>query len=283
MFHLIRADSQITEKILPGSSSIYAQSWEDRQGQVCAYTYQAAGAYWMHWPGAVTFCFDHISDDIHYFPENQLPEKVIQDLFWRSVAPFILQVRGKEAIHASAVITKVGVAAFCAASGTGKSTLAYSLERKGYPLWTDDALVFDVTQQGILAIPLPFSLRLLPDTLSYFSQEGRETELAWDMLEKAPQPITTIIILERLQLNKKPAEIHSCRLSALEAFILILEQAFCFSLYEKKEKERLVRNYLALTEKIPVFRVQFSNDLAQIPGLIGHIEELIQPRRDQFC
>ena len=57
----------------------------------------------------------------------------------RTSASTVLR-RGWEALHASAVLSPQGVVAFCAGSGTGKSTIARGLSERGYQLCADDAV-----------------------------------------------------------------------------------------------------------------------------------------------
>lgn len=57
------------------------------------------------------------------------------------VLPNVGIAHGYEALHASAVSTDRGVVAIAAPSGTGKSTLALELMRRGWPLFADDTVV----------------------------------------------------------------------------------------------------------------------------------------------
>ena len=78
------------------------------------------------------------------------------DLAWQRVLlsrvlPNVSLAHGREALHASAVHSPHGVVAFAAPSGTGKSTLAGELVRRGWPLCADDVLVLDAGADGVLA------------------------------------------------------------------------------------------------------------------------------------
>jgi hypothetical protein len=70
---------------------------------------------------------------------------------------------GREPLHAAAVLTGQGAAAFLAESGYGKSTLAALFVRTGCPLVTDDMLVLTPTQDGFLAHPGPPRIKLYRD------------------------------------------------------------------------------------------------------------------------
>jgi hypothetical protein len=67
---------------------------------------------------------------------------------------------GHEPVHATAVLTDRGTAAFVGASGDGKSTLAALLVRDGCRLVTDDMLVLTHERAGCLAHPGPPRIKL---------------------------------------------------------------------------------------------------------------------------
>ncbi len=69
------------------------------------------------------------------------------------VLPSVSIARGREALHASALLTPAGVVAIAAPSGMGKSTLAGELVRRGCSLFTDDVLVLDRGPDLITAHP----------------------------------------------------------------------------------------------------------------------------------
>ena len=81
-----------------------------------------------------------------------------------------LQVSGREVLHASAVRSPAGVTALCADSETGKSTIAFGLSSRGYPVWADDLVAIEVSDQGGVAISLPFTMRLRPPSAALFKQ-----------------------------------------------------------------------------------------------------------------
>ena len=89
-------------------------------------------------------------------PDPAASRPLVIDWYRRAIAPMALQLLGMQVVHASAVLTDEGVVGFCAHSQTGKSTLAYGFGRRGYELWADDALAFDVVDGDARALPFPF-------------------------------------------------------------------------------------------------------------------------------
>ena len=67
---------------------------------------------------------------------------------------------GREPLHAAAVMTAAGAAAFLGASGRGKSTLAALFVAAGYPLLTDDMLIASPDSGAFIAQPGPPRIKL---------------------------------------------------------------------------------------------------------------------------
>ena len=143
--------------------------WRDENGQEFALGYTAAEDNYLVFPGFVTFTFKVDDEAVFALPESDTSSELIEDLFWRSALPLVLQMQGYGALHASAVLTTPsGVVGFCAQAGSGKSTLAYGLSLRGFPIWTDDALVFDALEEPVVSTSLPFKVRMRPDPADYF-------------------------------------------------------------------------------------------------------------------
>jgi hypothetical protein len=70
---------------------------------------------------------------------------------------------GWEPLHATAVSTGCGAAAFLGESGDGKSTLAALFVRNGSRLITDDMLILTATRDSVLAQPGPPRIKLYRD------------------------------------------------------------------------------------------------------------------------
>jgi hypothetical protein len=120
------------------------------------------------------------------------------------VLPLVSVARGREALHAAAVETPLGVVAIAAASGTGKSTLATELIRRGHRFFCDDILVLDGAGGGLAhpgaphmnldlgaVVPAP----ALASTLGVLAGE-RWLEVG-SAAAREPAPVAAIVLLER--------------------------------------------------------------------------------------
>lgn len=237
----------------------------------------------MCFPGLANFRFSAGSDTALAVAQPDAQENLIRDTYWRSVLPMILQTSGWEALHASAVRMPYGVVAFCARSEMGKSTLAYGLSCRGYPLWADDSVVFESSGRGIEAVSIPFKVRLRPASASFFG-EDRTARLAPLSLENAYQaeeetaPLATLCALTQASELASGKTVEIIRLSPTQAFPVALTHAHCFGLRDVERKRQMMRNYLNLVTRAPVIEVRFQTGLEKLPQILDAIEDRVNGR-----
>jgi hypothetical protein len=272
MMKLVMVERQSGFVFAPRADEPGVEVWRDPQGVICAYAQIRSASYWIHWIGLASFCYEQGTDQIKAYAHPAARRELILDVYRRTVLPLALQVCGTEVLHASAILTARGVVAFCAPSGTGKSTLAGGLSQRGYPLWADDAVALNITETEINAIALPFSLRLLPDAAAHFKCQRRTPPPA----RRTPTaPLAALVVLERSIAPDEPMECAGAQLPPVKAFAEILPHACCFSLSQTKHKERLVKHYLALSARAPVFKLRFRAAFNRFDALLDYVEELL--------
>jgi hypothetical protein len=199
-------------------------------------------------------------------PEDVATEK-IRDAHRRLVLPLALQVLGQEVLHASAVAVEAGAVAFCGSSGTGKSTVAYSLARRGHPPCADDAAAIEFGRRWPELIPLPFALKLRPDSAAYYGEDAGPLEVQ-NPLER--RPLAAICVLHR---EEKGNAVR--RLDRAEAFPAVLAHAYSFGLDDESRRRRMMDHYLRLASEVPVFRVDLASDLSTLDDTLDEIEAAI--------
>ncbi len=264
----------------PDATDPRVQVWRELDGKVCAYGYTKGGLHWMYLPGLASFCFDDGVNGVTAVPHNFAREELILDAYRRNVLPMVLQTRGREVLHASAVLTPRGVVALCAVSGVGKSTTAFALSRQqGWPLWADDAVAFEASGAGVTAIPLPFSLRLLPETATFFARGSTaEDEMRPRVATArggASEQLAALLVLNRKMDNHSGAAVRIRRVPSNQAFLDVLAHAYCFSLQDAERKRSMMRHYLDLVNQIPVFEVRYSTGLKMLPTVLESIGQLV--------
>ncbi len=230
----------------------------------CSFTPE--GEYCIEYPGLVRFRFSPDSSRITALCEPGTSDAYVHELFARELTPLVIQLKGREVLHASAVLTHSGVVAFCGESGAGKSTLAYAFALCGYPLVADDALVIDSTSPIRIA-PLPFAIRLRPDAASFF---GSSPEAPVNSQGCQQDPLRALVLLER---EPDAAVPRVTRLRAADAFRSLLPHAYCLSLHDLERKRRMVSSYLDLAERVPAFQVTFAPGLERVAAVRLAIED----------
>lgn len=253
-----------------------AQIWRDSDGNICAYGNTSNGRHWMHLPNLASFCFSSGEQEVKAIAQLPPQPDLITDAYYRSVLPMALQALGTEVLHASGFVANRGVVAFCANSGTGKSTLACGMNRRGYPLWGDDAIAFERSGAGICSIPLPFSLRLQPDAVAYFGPHPHPVARVdrQSNCEDERLPLSALVVLRRTEMAGHSV-VESARLTPNQGFLKVLAHAYCFSLVDLKRKCLMITNYIELVTRVPVYEVTFEGGVKNVPAILDCVEQLI--------
>ena len=255
-----------------------SEIWRDIQGEICAYAEILGDEYGMHLPGLASFRFSCCEEEIAATVTSAAREDLVRDAYHRKVLPMALQVCGREVLHASAVRSSVGVTALCGISETGKSTIAFGLSLRGYALWADDVVAWEISHRGGQAISLPFNMRLRPSSAALFDLEGSgaPTFARGDGIPGGtePAPLAAVCVLRRAQADAPPVTLR--RLSLTEGFAALLDHSCCFAPQNEKRKRLMIHNYLDLAAGVPIFDVCFGSGLENLPAILDAIEQLLQ-------
>lgn len=248
-----------------GQGRTPVQTWTDLADVVCAYAY-AGDCWWaMEIPQLATFKLD-LSDrnTIRVFAGAGASRETIEDLYRRSVVPLFLQALGRETMHASAVAGSKGVLAFCGDRGTGKSTIAYALARRGFAQHADDTLVLSLDDGAVRTVPLEFTPRLRPAARTFFGP-GTDLDRFADSRGVRAEPLATVFVLRRDDTCVGPTVRG---LSPPAAFEALLQHAHCFEPDNPVQRRRLLQNYLDISTRVPVFDVSFGSGLQGLERLL---------------
>ena len=244
------------------------QVWRDVAGSVCASGYVGDAVSWMEWPRLATYAFANGSDTVKAIGEPDVAVARIQDVYFRSVLPLVLQATGREVLHASAVVTASGIMGFCGERGAGKSTVAFGLARRGLRQHSDDTLVLQIATRGIDSFALPFSCRLRPESAEFFrvAPEAPPASNSANMGSEAP--VSALFILRP---TERLASASVARLAPAAAFRAVLAHAHCFNPNHIESRRRLLQNYLDLSARVPVFEARFQRGLERLEPLLERL------------
>lgn len=268
----------------PGSlldkGDLAIQTWPDLHGDVFAHCYTQGDTDWIELPGLADFGFSKRQEEVKAFFHPRIPDELVRETYLRSVLPMVLQASGTEVLHSSAVVMPQGVVALCGKSWSGKSTTAYALSQRGYPLWADDAVAFDTTGEQVLTPRLPFRIQLRPASKSFFGPHSFTADRAAgghtrdDRPRQKPAVLAALFILKPIASDQR-LQVEICSLSASEAFPGLLSHAYCFSLRHQERKRQMMQRYMDLTTRVPVFEIRYKPNLEKISAVVDGIESTV--------
>jgi hypothetical protein len=259
---------------LVDSLALGGEPCHDSTGALLAYCRRGNGTVNVDMPDLASFSYECGSNCVQAIPYRALSHELLLETYQHCVLPLILPALGVEVLHASAVAAEAGVAAFCAESGVGKSTLAVALGQRGYPIWADDAVAVDLAERAPMAVRLPFTLRLRPESASFL----------WDAAERGSGPATTstgrpafslaaLCMLRRIPEAPTPVAVE--RLGAAQACQAALAHAYCFSAKDATLRRRTIRNYLSITAQVPTYEIWFRPGREHLSALLDAVEEIV--------
>jgi hypothetical protein len=240
-----------------------------------AYGYTAGGHYWAHFPGMASFRFLAADSGVVAIPEAGVSRALVEDAYHRNVLPLVLQLRGHEVLHASAVSSESGLIVLCGVSGAGKSTFAYGLSQRGYPVWADDAVALDVDGDDAIALQIPFRLGLRPEASAPLSFEPPGLE--GSRVGPSRSPLHSILILGPGELaGRSVVDIEL--LEPTEAFTALLPHAYYFRLSDAARTALMVDCYLQLASSVAMFEVRYRLGLDHIDKVLDELEKRVLAR-----
>lgn len=253
-------------------------SWDEPAGTPWLTCTKTNLGYRFHYPGYADYLADRAGRQVRCVAKPGTAPETIRHLFLDQVIPPLLNLRGREALHASAILTASGACAFIGASGGGKSTLAAAFHVLGYPVLGDDCLLLKDHPDSVLVESAYPGLRLWDDSRDVLFGAARATlpvsqytskrristpESNTDGLESFP--LRGIYSLRRhadaLPLTRPLIETLSMR----DAFMELVEFSFRLDLTDKAMLLRQMRVLERVARKVPVKRLCLPGGLAAVP------------------
>lgn len=154
------------------SPSHWFMSWTLPTGDLWLSCAKDDQGYLLRFPDLADFFVDSDGREIICDAGAETPQETLRHLLLDQVLPLVLNLKGREALHATATLTPLGVCAFTGRTGAGKSTLAASFLRAGYPVLSDDCLALQGDREQILATPAYPGLRLWEDALGALCEDA---------------------------------------------------------------------------------------------------------------
>jgi hypothetical protein len=233
-----------------------------------AYGYAAGGHFWAHLPGTASFRFLADESSVVAISDAGVSRGLVEDAYHRNVLPLVMQLRGYEVLHASAVSTRDGIIVLCGVSGAGKSTLAAALSARGNPVWADDAVMLEIDSEEAVALQVPFRLGLRPDAAAFFANGPGNSDA-----EEVPSRTPVLALLALVPQDPRDESLVDVRrLAPKDAFTAVLPHAYYFRLSDPARNALMVDRFLDLASSVPTFDVRYRPGLGHISAVLDEIE-----------
>ena len=173
----------------------------------------------LRFPGLADFEVSRDGDRVACAAAPDLPRVTLRHLLLDQVLPLVLHLRGRLALHASAVhVPRFGAIAFAGPAGSGKSTLAAGLALRGCPIVADDCLVFARGRHAVEVVPGYPGVRLWPDAARSLKIDGgrvahytrkQRASLGRGRFHAAPTPLRALFVLGRRRQPGQPGRMRT--------------------------------------------------------------------------
>ena len=233
--------------------------------------------YRFHFPELADFLVDRPGRHVTLVAKPETAPETIRHLFLDQVIPPLLNLRGREALHASAVQTASGACAFIGPSGRGKSTLAAAFHLIGYPVLCDDCLLLKDHPDQVLVEPAYPGLRLWDDgcgvffgdmqstlPVSHYTSKRRISTQESDDIGCLPlRRVYSLVGYE----EEDPLTYPLIEpLSMRDAFMELVGCAFRLDLTDQAMILRQMRVLERVAKEVPVKRLRLPEDLGMLPA-----------------
>jgi hypothetical protein len=184
------------------------------------------------------------------------------------------QLSGGEALHAGAVCLGPRAFAFCATSGTGKSTIAYGLVERGHTVLTDDGVLLDATSRPALVRASARGVRLRRESATHFGLDAVGEALDLPVQTSPPvTPLGGVIVLDR-ETPGTPLDVAP--LAGAAALTAVLAHAHHLDPTDSAMRGRSIRRYLDVLDSTPAWRLRYPSGFDRLPAALDAIERLAE-------
>jgi hypothetical protein len=242
---------------------------------------KTADGYVLSFPNLADFIVDSSGSQVVCCnASSDISLETIRHLLIDQVLALIVNLRGREAIHATAVATRNGVCAFTGLAGSGKSTLAASFVLAGYPLVCDDCLAL-CEGKAITAIPGYPGLRLWDDSIRALGASSRNLKPVAHYTTKSrlknhsrrtefcstPRRLARIYILKRARSSKRSSGVVIEDLAPADALMGLVEAAYRFDITDRAMLTRQFQFLSRVAERVAVKRLMVPNEFSALSSV----------------
>ena len=156
---------------------------------------------YIFWQG-LGKCLMRNGEKIIIDPASEIEPRILRLFLLGGALPIVLSQRGLLVLHASAVEIDGQAVAFLGAKGSGKSTMAAILHRRGHNFITDDTLAVQISQhQQPLVFPSFGRFKLWCDSVTALGQKPELLPTISSVVDKRHCSVTNNIVEQPVPLG----------------------------------------------------------------------------------
>ena len=230
----------------------------------------------LRFPDLADFEVSRDGDRVACAAARALPPVTLRHLLLDQVLPLVLHLRGRLALHASAVhVPGFGAVAFAGPAGAGKSTLAAALALRGCPIVADDCLAFAPSRDAVDVVPGYPGVRLWPDAArSLRIDAGRDKRVAhYTRKQRAPlgrgrfhptaTPLRALFVLGRRRTTGQPSRMRT--LGARDRIMSLVPYAWVIDVADPARLATVFDQICDVALRVPIVRLNMRDGRRMLP------------------
>ena len=254
-------------------------------GRVAARVHRSRAEAWFWVDGLGTAHVRPGTGRVDVYATDSADERALGLLLAGQASVFLLHQSGTPTLHASAVATEHGVAAFVGPKGQGKSTMAASFLRRAATLLTDDVLALQATDGVVKGVPGPALMKVWEATARHTLDLSDELPNVMDGLTKkllslegrypsaeAAIPLRALYVLNRYDpAATGDTSVGIRALTSREGLAVLLAQISHGAFLEPAEVARFLPIYARLLAQAPVRVLSYPHGFAHQEAVYARI------------
>lgn len=262
--------------------------WVAPEGQCMAEFHRTAGGFLIRFPGQADFLITAPSEPEHTtitsWQDPDCSRQNAANLYHNAILPILGNHTGGLFLHGSAVRLSrgnadAGAVAFLGLSRGGKTTLAGSFAKAGYPFLTEDVIDLQLRDGTYWLQPKRSKLRLFVDSAQHLL--GEDTDFADPNAKQdveagaalpfgdEPVPLRQIYVLG----TDHQADLSIRRLSLQEALGSVMPHAFILDVEDKLRLRQHFTRLADLTRDIGCYALDYRREYGELPSVQREILE----------
>lgn len=268
--------------------------WVSPQGFCMAEFHRDGQGFLIRFPGQADFSLAPHDEryQITGWPAPDCASETLVNLYHNAIEPILGNHQGGLFLHGSAVVVQPdksgaeqeGAMAFLGLSRGGKTTLAGSFARSGFPFLTEDVIDLRLEQGRHLLQPKRSKLRLFADSARFLL--GQETDFEDENTKqdfeagtalpfaKSRAPLRQIFLLG----TDHSAPLSIRQLSLQEALSALMPHAFILDVTDKARLKGHFGRMADLCQDIPCYALDFTRDYGELPRVRDAVLEVFSSR-----